>query len=96
MHYEINNDAYIYEDSYIEDYNDDYTITLYSGFPKNTLFIPTQNIDKNKNITSIKTEINNNRKKAIIWWNFEGDNQTRYIIYNFENPLILSQETFII
>ena len=82
MHYEINNDAFIYEDCYNEDYNDDYTITLYSYFPENFFFIPTQNIDKNKKIVSIKSELNNNRTKAIIWWNYEGDNQTRYFIYN--------------
>jgi len=37
-----------------------------------------------KNITSIKSEINNNRTLAIIWWNFKGNNQTRYYIYNME------------
>ena len=82
MFYEINNDAIIYQNSYNEDYNEDYTITLYYGFPENFLFIPTQNIDKNKNIVSIKSELNNDRKQAIIWWNFEGDNQTSYFIYN--------------
>ena len=34
MYYEINNDGFIYHDSYIEDYNDDYTINLYSRFPE--------------------------------------------------------------
>ena len=100
MFYEINNDAFIYEDSYNEDYNDDYTIKLYSQFSENFLFIPTQKIDENnlqlfknilseilgdKNIVSIKSELNNDRKKAIIWWNFEGDDQTSYGNYNFND-----------
>ena len=37
---------------------------------------------KVKNITSIKTEVNNNRTQAIIWWNYKDYNQTRYFIYN--------------
>ena len=82
MFYDINNQQFIYEGSYNEDNKDDYTITLYPQFSENTLFIPTQNIDKNKNIVSIKSEINNDIKKAIIWWNLEGDNQTRYLIYS--------------
>ena len=82
MHYEINNDAFIYEDSYNEVYNDDYTIHLISGFAENFYFIPNENIDKNKNIASIKSELNNDRKKSIIWWNFEDDNQITYFIYN--------------
>ena len=35
-----------------------------------------------KNITSIKSEVNNNRTQAIIWWNYKDYNQTRYSIYN--------------
>jgi hypothetical protein len=35
-----------------------------------------------RNITSIKTEVNNNRTQAIIWWNYKDYNQTRYFIYN--------------
>ena len=85
MFYNINHDGYIYEDSYNEDYNDDYTISLYSSFPENFYFIPTHKMDKNKNIISIKSELNNDRKKAIILWNFEGDNQTRYCIYNLQD-----------
>jgi len=84
MFYDINNDIFIYEDSYIENYkrDDDYKITLNTCFSKNLSFIPTENIDKNKYIVSIKTEISNDIKKAIIWWNLEGDNQTRYLIYS--------------
>ena len=87
MFYKINNDAFIYEDSYNEDYinDDDYKITPYSNFPENFLFIPNQEKDKNKNIISIKSELNNDRKKAIIWWNLEGDDQTRYCNYNFKD-----------
>jgi len=83
MLYDINNDAFIYGDNYIEDYkrDEDYKIS----FSGNTLFIATENIDKNKNIVSIKTEINNDIKKVIIWWNLEGDNQTRYLIYSLYN-----------
>ena len=84
MFYSIKNDAFIYEDSYNEDLNDDYTIKLYSSFHENFYSIPTQNIDKNKNIISIKSELNNDRKQAIIWWNFEDDDQTRYCIYKFQ------------
>jgi len=88
MLYDINNKAFIYEDSYDEDYNDDYTITLCSRFPENFYFIPTHVKDKNKNIVSIKSELNNDRKQAIIWWNFEGDDQTRYCNYNFKDWII--------
>jgi len=84
MLYRINNDDFIYDDSYIEDYNNDeyYKIIVYSHLSVNLLFIQTQEIDKNKNIASIKSELNNDRKKAIIWWNLEGDNQTRYCNYS--------------
>ena len=89
MLYSIKNDAFIYEDNYIEENyyynNDDYKIAPFSFLFENPLFIPTQNIDKNKNIVSIKSELNKDRKKAIIWWNFEGDNQTRYGNYNFND-----------
>ena len=83
MFYDINNDVFIYEDSYFENYkrDEDYKIR----FSGNTLFIATENIDKNKNIVSIKTEINNDIKKVIIWWNLESDNQTRYLIYSLYN-----------
>ena len=43
------------------------------------------NPDKNfKYITSIKSEINNNRTLTIIWWNFNGNNQTRFFIYDMK------------
>ena len=90
MFYEINNDAFIYEDSYIEDYknDDDYIITLYLRFSEDFFFIPTQKVDNNKNIVSIKSELNNDRNKAIIWWNFKGDNQIRYCNYKFNQRII--------
>jgi len=64
--------------NYIE-YN---RIEPYLGLLNNSLFISTQNIDNNKNITSIKSEINKNGSLAIVWWNFKDDNQTRYFIYD--------------
>ena len=57
-------------------------ITLYTTLLNNSLFISTQNIDNNKNITSIKSELNKNESLAIVWWTFKGDNQTRYFIYD--------------
>ena len=57
-------------------------ITLYTSLLNNSLFISTQNIDNIRNITSIKSELNKNESLAIIWWTFEGDNQTRYFIYD--------------
>ena len=57
-------------------------ITLYTSLLNNSLFISTQNIDNNKNITSIKSELNKNESLAIVWWTFKGDNQTRYFIYD--------------
>jgi len=44
--------------------------------------ISTAFVENIKNITFIKSEINNNRDLAIVWWNFKGNNQTRYYIYN--------------
>ena len=45
-------------------------------------YIWSPGVYKVKNITSIKTEVNNNRTQAIIWWNYKDYNQTRYFIYN--------------
>ena len=75
----IYNEQHIYKDA-----NYDHTINQYYGLLANTLFISTQNMDKNKNIVSIKSEINNNKTKAIVWWNFKGDNQIIYYIYDSE------------
>ena len=45
-------------------------------------YIYSSNLDNVRNITSIKSEVNNNRTQAIIWWNYKNYNQTRYLIYN--------------
>ena len=45
-------------------------------------FIYSPGLYNAKNITSIKSEVNNNRTQAIIWWNYKDYNQTRYSIYN--------------
>ena len=89
MLYNIYIDRYIYEDYYYEGSRNDHTINQYIGLLENTLFISTQNIDNNKNITSIKSEINNNRTKAMVWWNFKGDNQIRYFIYDLDYMKLL-------
>jgi hypothetical protein len=68
----------------IDNYIDNIEIIQYQGLFNNTLFISSQNIDNVTNIASIKSELNNDRKQAIIWWNAEGDNQTRYFIYNLD------------
>ena len=70
-------------------YEKQFEIIQYVGLMKNTLFITTQNIDNSKEITSIKTEINDNRTLAIVWWNFKGNNQTRYFIYDLTKMLFL-------
>ena len=67
----IDIDKYIRYNYY---YKEDIEINQYLGLLNNTLFILTQNIDNNKNITFIKSELNNNRKMAIALWNFKGDN----------------------
>ena len=38
-----------------------------------------------KNITSIKSEINNNGTLAIIWWNYKGNKQRRYFIFKISD-----------
>ena len=38
-----------------------------------------------KNITSIKSEINNNGDLAIIWWNYKGNKERRYFIYKISD-----------
>ena len=74
-------------------YIEDIQINQYHGLFKNNLFVLTQNIDNNKNITSIKSELNNNRKQAIVWWNFKDDNKTRYFIYNLEYMIYLYKQS---
>jgi len=61
---------------------DNTEIIQYQGLFKNTLFISTQNLENITNIASIKSELNNNRNLAIIWWNFKDNNQIRYFIYD--------------
>ena len=51
----------------------------YGIWYKNPLSLYSYN---NKNITSIKSELNKNESLAIVWWTFKGDNQTRYFIYD--------------
>ena len=38
-----------------------------------------------KNITSIKSEINNNGTLAIIWWNYKGNKERRYFIFKISD-----------
>jgi len=45
-------------------------------------YIYSRNLYNTKNITSIKSEVNNNGTQAMIWWNYKNYNQTRYLIYN--------------
>ena len=66
----------------IVDYFDNFDIIQYQGLFKNSLFISTKNIENSKNIASIQSELNNNRNLSIIWWNFKGNNQIRYFIYD--------------
>ena len=66
----------------IDNYIDNIEIIQYQGLFNNTLFISSQNIDNVTNIASIKSELNNNRNLAIIWWNFKGNSQIRYFIYD--------------
>ena len=73
---------------------DNNTISQFKGLTKNAIFISTQNVDDIK-ITSIKSEINNNRTLAIVWWNFKGDNQTRYYIYNLTNMISTASTRYI-
>ena len=51
-------------------------------------FIYSRDLDNVKNITSIKSEINNNRTQAIVWWNYKNKNQTRYFIYKFKDAYL--------
>ena len=64
-------------------------IVQYIGLLKNSIFISTENIDNNKNIASIKSELINNRTLAIVWWNFKDNNQTRYYIYDLTKMLYI-------
>jgi len=86
--YNFDIDIYIRYNYY---YKEEIKINQYKGLYNNTLFILTQNIDNNKIITSIKSEINNNRKEVIVWWNFKDDNQTRYFIYFLDYMIDLYQ-----
>ena len=69
-------------------------IVQFLGLHKDYIYILTQNIDNNKNITSIKSELNNHRNMAIVWWNFKDNNQTRYFIYDLEYTLFKSNWKF--
>ena len=81
MVYNILNDDHITAfDDFIEYHNDD-EISI-NKYLKNNLFILTPNIDNSKDITFIKSESNKKRNLSIVWWNFKGDNQTRYFIYD--------------
>ena len=66
----------------LDNYIDNIEIIQYQGLFNNSLFISTQSIDNSKSIASIKSELNNNRNLAIIWWNFKSNSQIRYFIYD--------------
>ena len=66
----------------------------FQALHRDYIYISTQNIDNITNITSIKTELNNNRTLAIVWWNFKDNNQTRYFIYDLEYALFKSTWKF--
>ena len=64
------------------------SITNYLTLLNHSLFISTQDIENNTNITSIKSEVNNyGTTVAIVWLNFKGENQTRYFIYDISYML---------
>ena len=74
----------------IDDYiYDKIEIFQYIGLLNISLFISTQNIDNNKDIVSIKSELINNRTLAIVWWNFKDNNQTRYFIYDLTKMIYM-------
>ena len=60
---------------FISKYNE---IVYYGKLNKDYIYISSQNIDNNKIITSIKSELNNNRNLAKVWWDLEDNYQTRY------------------
>ena len=64
-------------------------IIQYIGLFINSTFISTKNIDNNKNIASIKSELTNNRTLAIVWWNYKDNNQTRYFVYDLAKMLYI-------
>ena len=64
-------------------------IIQYIGLFINSTFISTKNIDNNKNIASIKSELTNNRTLVIVWWNYKDINQTRYFVYDLAKMLYI-------
>ena len=62
----------------------DNNIYIYNFELKN-IFIYSNNVDDIKNITSIKSEINNDGTLAIVWWNYKGNKNRRYFIYKIDN-----------
>jgi hypothetical protein len=43
-------------------------------------YLYSRNLDNVRNITSIKSELNNIGNQVIVWWNYKDYNQTRYFI----------------
>ena len=70
--------------SYVFQIGNDNKMYIYNYELKN-YFIYSKDVDDIKNITSIKSEINNNGTLAIIWWNYKGNKQRRYFIYKIDN-----------
>ena len=59
--------------------------TYIYNFELKNVFLNSHNVDDIINITSIKSEINNDGTLAIIWWNYKGNKQRRYCIYKIDN-----------
>ena len=59
--------------------------TYIYNFELKNVFLNSHNVDDIINITSIKSEINNDGTLAIIWWNYKGNKQRRYFIYKIDN-----------
>jgi len=76
---------------YISKYNE---ITIFRDLNQDYIYISSQNIDNSKIITSIKSELNNNRSLAIVWWNLKDNYQTRYFIFDLEYVISRSNNNY--
>ena len=62
-------------------------------FLMNPNYLKETKIKNKKTIKYIKSEINNDRTLALVWWNIADNNQTNYIIYNISDYTIYKIST---
>ena len=69
-------------------------IMVFTELNKDYIYISSENIDNSKIITSIKSELNNDRNLAIVWWDLKDNYQTRYFIFDLEYVILRSNINF--